>query len=258
MSRGVLYTVTGISRYTGESYLSLAIRSAQSIKKFLPQIAIAVMTDEEYIQQAREVKCFDKVILKKTELLGKYQMKVDWIKHTPFEETLYLDADTLAIHNMQDIFDILKYFDIALPRASFRKKASPLSDLSSSMILFKNTPEIRQIFSMWRSEYLLALEKNMDAGDQGVLTKCIYQSTARCYVIPGEYHFNTGLPCVAHGPVRLVTAHKKNYLEISQRYLNKSLSHRAYFPLLSTIYVDNADQTLSGLPRQSQKISFKD
>jgi hypothetical protein len=222
----------------------------------MQNIKIAVITDSKCASEAQDNPNFDIVIKKDEPFYGRYQMKVDWIPESPFEKTMYLDADTAAIHEMGDIFQVLDWFDLALPHASFRDPKSPLSDLSSSLFLFKNNTKVRDVFKNWKEKYQEAVLKNADVGDQIILTRCIYESTARLYVLPNEYHFNTGIPGVAHGPIRLVTAHKPRFIKMAREKFNSNLSHRSYVPLLSKMIVDNADQTRDGSPRESKEIDI--
>jgi hypothetical protein len=53
--------------------------------------------------------------------------KINNIRHTPFTETMFLDTDTYVLGNLDDLFDLLKRFDLASTPAS-----SPIACLRMS------------------------------------------------------------------------------------------------------------------------------
>lgn len=50
--------------------------------------------------------------------------KVDYIHKTPYDQTLFLDTDTIINRNVEEMFDILEKYDFAICHDLARKRAN--------------------------------------------------------------------------------------------------------------------------------------
>ena len=104
--RGILYCAKG------DNYLKMARLSALSIKKFNPEMSCSICTSEltndpvwDYIIPLDpEIQDYDQYMLDKLYTLTK----------TPYLKTLYLDADTYVLEDIESLFLVLKRFDLAI------------------------------------------------------------------------------------------------------------------------------------------------
>ena len=99
-SRGFVFATTGAG------YTDLADRAAQSLRSVHPDAQIDLFTD-----QPTEPAVFDRVhhVTNPSRRL-KFQSLLD----SRFDQTVYLDADTLTLAPVWDVFDVLDRFDIAV------------------------------------------------------------------------------------------------------------------------------------------------
>ena len=92
--RGVIYIATG------EKYVELAVKSAQSLKACCPRLSTHIFTERDI----SSYNCFDG----STKISDPHRRsKVDYIFQTPYQRTLYLDADTRVCEDIIQIFDCL-------------------------------------------------------------------------------------------------------------------------------------------------------
>ncbi len=108
MSQGVLYIAFG------DNFLKELTLSAESVKRFCPDLHITVFSDKpvesEFIDECRIIE------------VNHLRPKIDYIMHAPYERTLFLDTDTIIDYDISDMFDILDNFDIALAHDLARKR----------------------------------------------------------------------------------------------------------------------------------------
>lgn len=101
MKAGFLYIAIG-KRYILEAEIS-----ARSLKRFT-RYPICLITDEEGYSN----KLFDIVQIEK--MPGDFVAKIIGVAKTPFERTVYLDNDTFVCTDVDEMFDVLDYFDMSM------------------------------------------------------------------------------------------------------------------------------------------------
>ena len=126
--------------------------------------------------------------------------KVEYLSLSPYEKTLYLDSDTLAIDvDLNDLFQLLDNYEIALTHdfARYRYKWGKLideyrkipecySEFNGGLILFK-MPNAEYFFDLWR-KYFYKYYLITKGWDQASLRLAIYKSNLKLYVLPVEYN----------------------------------------------------------------------
>lgn len=73
---------------TGQKFVEEACRSAVSVKRCMPDIPISILTGVSV-----RSPLFDQVLAIKDQTHGP-EDKIQYLTHSPYEETLYLDSDT--------------------------------------------------------------------------------------------------------------------------------------------------------------------
>ena len=112
--KGLIYTVVG-----HEKYSKLAVVSAQSVKKYNPELPITLFCDKQY--KTVDYSLFDEVILIDREpYLWSNRMKA--MLRSPYKKTLYLDADSYILDDIEDMFVLLDKFDYAIAHGGNRIK----------------------------------------------------------------------------------------------------------------------------------------
>lgn len=179
-NKGVVYVATG------REYIEMAARSAISLKSHSPDLQTHVFTDCDIASY----DCFDGV----TEITDPhFRSKIDCIPKTPFERTLFLDADTRICEDISSMFELLDRHDIALAHAPARDKQwekyggeAPriFSLMNSGVILYKRTGPVKEFFKAWKKAYI---EKGLKR-DEYSLREQLWASDLKLWVLPPEYN----------------------------------------------------------------------
>ena len=108
MKRGVLYIAFG------DNFIKEMLFSAESVKKHNPELHITVFADRpvesEYIDKYEIIE------------VKHIRPKVDYVHQTPYEETIFLDTDTVINRDISEMFGILKKYDFAICHDLSRKR----------------------------------------------------------------------------------------------------------------------------------------
>jgi hypothetical protein len=180
--RGVIYAATG------EDYLETARRSARTLRKHAPSLPIQLFSDIDDTSGA-----FDTTVVMEN---AHVRSKVDAICDTPFEETLYLDCDTIVREDITPLFDLLERFDIALARVVLWHRDShtqshkvqvpgPFSEPNTGVILYRSqTPRMQDFLKTWRKDFYAYGSGN----DQVTMRELLWTSDVRYYVLPEPFN----------------------------------------------------------------------
>lgn len=209
--RGVLYIAMG------DNFFDEACISAESLKSHNPNLKTCCITDEE-----REEEHFDEIKVKEP---NKGSDKIYYLEESPFDRTLFLDTDTYICGDLDDVFEVLTQFDIALvhnpkrissnrsqeSQNSFRKIPDAFCEFNTGVIAYEKekflevSDNLRKIYDYRLNNY------DKVPMDQPVFRKVLYESDLRIATLPTEYNcrlYHGGILGkklkVAHGRLRSV------------------------------------------------------
>jgi len=184
-NKGALYIAFG------EKYVEQAQNSAKSLKRS-SNFDITLFSDRE-----PEDNIFDKVhIFEPTH----NRAKVDLLLKSPYENTLYLDSDTLIVSDLGEIFEILEKFDIVATHDLSRKRSQwaeriseykkipyGFPEINGGILAFTKSPSAVNLLSNWTEKFyeLQHLTRNQD---QPALRIALWESSARIYILPPEFN----------------------------------------------------------------------
>jgi hypothetical protein len=192
-NRGVIYICTG-KKFYGE-----CLRSVASLKKHNPGLSVTIYSERHDVDSI-----FDNSVVLKQPRFSMVD-KVCNIWKTPYNETLYIDTDTLITASLDEYFDVLEYCDFAGTIESARgwwyegKMDIPrgLCDINGGVLCFKNTPAVMGALRQWYTEYQKTSVWLKEYGpghwyltnDQPSLRKLIWTNRdIRVAILPDEYN----------------------------------------------------------------------
>lgn len=188
MDNGVIYNVSG------EGYRKLAIQSAQSLKRHNENLHVTLFTDEFV-----DADVFDNQLLVESPIRSMGDSILSEA-HFEYNRTLYLDADTYVSGNLDDIFELLDQFDIAIAQNRSRSRwtkpiysKNPLNipesfpEYNSGVIAYKNNPDVGTLFENWNQFYH---DMELDfPSNQPALRYALYSTNIDIGTLPPEYNF---------------------------------------------------------------------
>jgi hypothetical protein len=244
-TRGIIYIVVG------KRYLQRAEISAYSLKKIMPDLPITLFSSNK-----ASSPYFDNVILINEEIENSSfrSPKIPYFLRSPYDYTLFLDADTYICSEFYELFNLLNYFDIAVAHDTFRLHTmndAALGDIirqipesypmfNTGVILFRNSTSIKSLFEKW----LLTFEDNCDLirnsggnyfGDQTAFREAIYSSDVRIATLAPEYNCRFNHPVFLNSKVKILHGVNRNMIAVEHE-MNSKDGNRVFLPSLGIIH----------------------
>jgi hypothetical protein len=181
---GVIYIATG------ERYVEAARLSALSVRRHNPDLPIALFCDRE---PARGADGEDPFSATHPVSHPHRRSKVDYLPHSPFERTLYLDADIRVFADLSEIFGVLERFDVALAHAHARNHGNTnaawrvaippgFPQFNGGVIAYRSSAQ--GFLRAWRDAY----HSSGFRKDQVTLRELLWLSDLRIATLPPEYN----------------------------------------------------------------------
>ncbi len=177
---GVIYVASGAD------YVDLACASARSLRAQEPGIAIDIFTDDPV-----PGGLFDRV---HPLTRPGPRARLTSLRETRFARTLFLDADTLVLAPLGDLFGVLDRFDCAVAhdmrRASdlIRQGSVPtpyaFPQFNAGVFLYRQSPAMATFLAEWEHRF----HASGATRDQPILRDLLWTSDIRFYVLPPEFN----------------------------------------------------------------------
>jgi len=176
---------------TGARYIACAEAAAHSVRRHMPDVPIALFTDAG--QRGIPLSgIFDPVI----ELDGAHRRsKVDCLMNSPFERSLFLDADIRVLEDVSELFDLLERFDMAMAHAHARNRAATRAawrqalpdsypQFNTGVMAVRRSTRTRDLLQAWSDSFKEAGFRK----DQVTLRELLWASDLRLATLPPEYN----------------------------------------------------------------------
>jgi len=235
MSQGAIYIITQDPRYVG-----MLLTSAASLKRAMPELPITVFS-----QFPVESPLFEKVIRVEGTRDGFYD-KTQWMRQSPYDRTMFIDADTYVLEPVPELFALLDRFDCAATHEEYLNTdwfgRSPRPDIPASfpefntgILLLKRSEKVDRVLQEWGNLYRAFLEEKPGEkiNDQPFFRIAVYNSDVRIATLTREYNckfrgqgYLNGKVKILHGHVnlQLLPAH----VNAAATVLNASVRPRVY------------------------------
>jgi hypothetical protein len=184
-SRGIVFVATGAR------YIACAEAAARSVRRHMPAVPVALFTDA--VQLGIPLSgVFDPVI----ELASvHHRSKVDCLMNSPFERTLFLDADIRVLEDVSELFDLLERFDFAMAHAHARNRAATRAvwtralpdafpQFNTGVVAVRRNAQTQALLQDWSNSYKAAGFRK----DQVTLRELLWNSDLRLATLPPEYN----------------------------------------------------------------------
>ncbi len=247
MPEGAIYILT-----QNERYVAMALESVASLKRAMPDLPVTVFS-----QFPISSPLLERVIRVQPSRDGFYD-KTKLMQESPYDRTLFIDADILVIEPFPELFGLLDRFDCAATHEEYLSSdwfnRYPSSDVPASfpefntgLLLFRRSPQMDGVLKEWESLYAKFMEEKpeQEIDDQPFFRVAVYHSAARVATLTREYNCKFRGQGYLNGPVKLLHGHVDFEFDLRQlgqaaRALNASKRPRVY--IAGRVY----DQKLTG------------
>jgi len=235
MSNGAIYIVTQDQRY-----VDLLRISAERLKRVMSDLPITVFS-----QFPVKGGCFDRVIQVEPSEDGFYD-KTKLIRESPYERTIFVDADIYVVEPFPELFSLLDRFDCAAAHEEyldtdwFHRYPRPdipasFPEFNTGILLFKRSALMDRVLVKWGELYKKFLEEkpNLPINDQPFFRAAVYENDARVATLTREYNCKFRGQGYLAGPVKILHGHVDLKFDLDQirkaiAVLNASERPRVY------------------------------
>lgn len=224
MSAGVLYVVVD------EKYFEEACCSASSLRRVMPGLPVTLFTGLD-----RTSECFDDIILLDSPGVG-VDDKIVCMSNSPYDYTLFLDADTYVCAEIPEFFTVLENFDItiahSLDRVNYTINDIPDSfcGLNSGVIAYRRNRRVSDFFRDWLRLYeQLAQDPGLKLRNEPSLHPALYHSKLRLAILPMKYNCRIHKMGHLQGEAKILHAHvlPSRWADVA-RAVNRVLGDRIF------------------------------
>lgn len=190
MRNGALYIVTQDPRYA-----DMVLVSAESLKRVMPDLPITVFS-----QFPVKSPHLDNVVIVTPAKDGFYD-KARLIADSPYERTMFIDADTFVLEPVPELFSLLDQFDCAATHEEYLSTdwfgRYPRADIPASfpefntgILLVKRSQGTQQLLQRWAELYEEYLREKPEhpINDQPFFRAAAYYSEVRMATLTREYN----------------------------------------------------------------------
>jgi len=209
MSQGAIYVVT-----QNPKYIDLLRTSAASLKRAMPDLPITVFS-----QFPVKSELFEHVFDVVPSGDGFYD-KTLLMKKSPYERTLFVDADIFVTEAFPELFPLLDQFECAATHEEYcntdwhnryPRPDIPVSypEFNTGILLFKKSAAMDRVLENWCNLYQKFIQEKPDQAinDQPFFRVAAYYSDARIATLPREYNCKFRGQGYLNGRVKLLHGH---------------------------------------------------
>lgn len=235
MSTGAVYIISQDPRY-----VAMLLTSAGSLRAQMPELPITVFS-----QFPVESDLFERVIPIEPTQDGFYD-KTLLIRRSPYDRTLFIDADTFVAEPVPELFTLLDQFDCALTHEEYLNtdwhQRYPRPDVPASfpefntgVMMLKRSQRMDTVLENWGELYQTYLKEKPDQqiNDQPFFRVAAYFGDIRIATLTREYNckfrgqgYLNGLVKIVHGHINFQLTPEQANRAVS--VLNASRKPRVY------------------------------
>jgi hypothetical protein len=218
-SRGVLYVAFG-DRYQAE-----ARRSIATMRRVSPAMPCAVITDAEWKEAPRP----DTFVLRPRDVSFGSKPRTMY-DGSPYEETLFLDTDTVVVRDVTPLFGLLRWYDLGVkfagPQLNEADGLEYHTQASSGVILFRKCEATADAFTRWLAEFerarseVTSVTDPRGLGDQRYFAIAVARSRARPVHLDNFVLFNLSEAMLTHSPPMIVHGRLPEIEAIARRIVD--------------------------------------
>jgi hypothetical protein len=184
----------------GKPYLAMALYSIATLRKNNQDLPVCIITNEEFDIEHINILHKDKdhvIFMNKTTDQNR-DIKTKINEYSPYENTIFIDCDTIIVGDLSDALHILRYFDLAFRLNKYPQKRKGKGDINilhnipvgnlphwnSGVILFRKSELSDKFFLEWNK----AFNRIGSRYDQVSLVETIFTNDARVLSLDDKWN----------------------------------------------------------------------
>ena len=203
-SRGVIYCAT-----TCDQYLEAALISAMALRQLDPSQLITIISDRPLLQQfpvsdyGITPRFVEPDELSDRSAFLSRSIKTQLSRFSPYDETIFLDADILPIRSVSTLWAYLAHGDFAMvldrnPTVgqcdhvaqeeidyTLNQLPEKTPHFNSGVMVWRKTPGTQQLFENWHQEW-----QHFKKQDQLALVRALNTTSLAIVPLPGTYNMS--------------------------------------------------------------------
>jgi hypothetical protein len=199
---GVVYVATG------ETYAKLAIASAQSVRNHHPSVSITIFTDQKTSNDLEDELGIFSAVKNINNPTHTWDDKIYGIKNTPYDKTVYLDADTIVIRPIIDQLDAgLDYYPLLIRgkmgfNFEWEEAEYPgcIPQYNTGVIAYRSSQEIMNFLELWSE----LRNSRPDGHDQPTFREALLKSQVPYSDIRPSFNYFSGGSQLVMNKVRIL------------------------------------------------------
>ncbi len=229
-SQGIIYVATG------PRFVTECLQSLRSLRRFAPDLDVTVFTDlpENLAEFSRDPRLHIQAM---SDARRNFADKTAALQMSPYERTLFLDADTTICRDPAEVFQILNQFDIAATMETYQPRPLPgvpeaFPEFNAGAILYRRTPAMEQFLRDWDARY--DAHKKLPEpikGEQPAFREVLYRSSLRFAPLPVVFNFHAEHPIILPAGATVSVFHgRMDVSKFPPGLLEKKSEPRVYLP----------------------------
>jgi hypothetical protein len=260
IKRGVVYACSH------PAWLSETVRSACSVRDLMPELERELYLPRATILPREQSAAFTKIV-GLSALTHPRRPRFDAFQATELDEVIFLDGDTLLLSPVPDLFESLKFFDLAVAvgvqylhsrgiKTDIYNFLPPVPltfpEWNTGVLAVRMSHEFRLFVREWSRWFGLCRERGFGM-DQAAFRSVLVHSKLRVATLPNNWNFRAEKTQYVTGPVCILHAHGD--LTAIARTINEERGHRLYQPDAKLVHGQVPKDYLDGA--RSSKVRVK-
>lgn len=194
----------------GHRYARECVQAVQSLVRWEPALRITV-----YTSHAELFSGYDVDVRSLPGAQGGFGDKIAAMVDSPYENTLFLDADTVILEAVSGLFPLLSGFDLAVALECYAPDRTvelpqAFPEFNTGVILFRRSRATAAFLQAWRKAYRRQMEGcHPPKHDQPSFREALFGSSLRFTPLSARWNFRTAHPSVLEAGSSVAILHSR-------------------------------------------------
>lgn len=219
---------------TGGKYRQECFRALKSLASLSAQIPVVVFSDD--IDSFSSISNSEISIKKLDKPSFGFKDKIFGLLQSPFEQTLFLDTDTILLKNPFSLFSLLERFDLAICAETYIPHPAEgvpdsFPEFNTGVLVLKTgSPEVKKFLGEWYEIYSQNCNRaNSPKHDQPSFRESLYKSPLNFCTLSSDWNFFVCHPALLNAGADIKILHSRLRNSVLSSQIHKKTRHSRVF-----------------------------